>query len=754
MGRKEPIYLASTSSLPRQYVFLWKGIVTKMSNTFNRLAKEKSPYLLQHATNPVEWYPWGPEAFAKAKAEDKPVFLSIGYSTCHWCHVMEHESFCSPEIARILNDHFIAVKVDREERPDIDKIYMQAVMAWTGSGGWPMSVFLTSDQHPFFGGTYFPPEPRWGSPGFRDVLLSVHAAWGHQREKIEAAGQSILEILQSERQSLPGSSTGREVLWEKAYQEFEQTFDVRYGGFGSAPKFPMGHNFSFLLRYWGRTKSPQALKMVEDTLTAIHRGGIYDHLGGGFHRYATDSQWQVPHFEKMLYDQALLVRAYGEAYQATGYEQYAQVVRETLDYVLRDLSAAQGGFFCAEDADSVDPDEGVSQIAHQGHGEKKEGSFYLWRYDELMQILGKKDGEMFVFHYGMEPRGNAKADPHGEFIGKNILYEAHSLEETSRQFSCGVPNVAEGLQECRQRLMAVRQKRPRPHLDDKIITDWNGLMIAAMAFGGRLLGESRYIQAACRAAHFILQQMRPTPRRLLHRYRDGQAAVSGMLDDYAFFIEGLLMLYEATWKVDFLVAAVELAEGMIASFRDEASGGFFMTDQEAEPLIIRPKEVYDGAIPSGVSMAAMVCIKIYHLTQNIIWRERAEALFENVFPEIQARPSAYCQFLIAWDMARGPVTTMVLTGDQNADLVQRAARLSQEKFLPYLLVVHRPMELKAQDPLSQLIPSLESQKPVEAKPAVYMCDEQGCRPPIVDAETLEKVFKSMGKGFDGKTGGF
>ncbi|MBZ0166543.1 MAG: thioredoxin domain-containing protein, partial [Candidatus Omnitrophica bacterium] len=518
----------------------------KSPNTLNRLAQEKSPYLLQHAANPVDWYPWSEEAFEKARREDKPVFLSIGYSTCHWCHVMEGESFENEVIAKYLNEHFVAIKVDREERPDVDQIYMSAVQTMTGHGGWPLSVFLSPDRKPFFGGTYFPPYAKWGSPGFMDVLVSIDQGWRNDRDKLIKSGEALTGML---AQSLPGQSGVEELspdIFQQAFSEFQRTYDNVHGGFGNAPKFPTSHNLSFLLRYWHRARNEAALTMVTQTLRQMADGGMYDHLGGGFHRYSTDREWQIPHFEKMLYDQAILARTYLEAYQITKDPFYARIARETFGYCLRDLRDANGAFHSAEDADSLDPYEftGMSPDPNQKF-EKKEGAFFLWTKEQLERVLPGRDAEIFSYYYGVQADGNAKSDPHGEFGGRNVLAAARSIDACAGKFQIKPDEVTESLERSKAILFLLREDRPRPHLDDKVLVDWNGLLISSLAIGSRVLHEPAYLDAAEEAARFIMHNM-IKDGRLLHRYRDGEAAIPGMLDDYAFFTNGLIDLYEAT----------------------------------------------------------------------------------------------------------------------------------------------------------------------------------------------------------------
>src|SRR3989338_8994214 len=579
----------------------------------NLLSKEKSPYLLQHANNPVHWYPWGDEAFAKAKAEDKPVFLSIGYSTCHWCHVMEHESFENPEIAEVMNKYFVSIKVDREERPDVDNIYMKAVVSLTGSGGWPLSVFVTADRKPFYGGTYFLPDSQWGRPGFKELLLSINDAWQNKRDELVKSSHSITQNLQSKSSwgQIGGNPMPDEGTLRSAYGQYAQRFDSRYGGFGGAPKFPSSHNLSYLLRYWKRANEPKALAMVEKTLTEMAKGGMYDHIGGGFHRYSTDQRWFIPHFEKMLYDQAMLSKTYLEAYQGTKGEKYAQTVREIFEYVLRDMTDFKGGFYSAEDADSLPPEKFANMTPAEGlSSEKTEGAFYLWRYQEIIEHVGKESAEIFNYYYGVESRGNALSDHQGEFRGKNILHVAHDLGEMAQRFGKTPQEIQKILNESRNKLFEVRKFRPRPHLDDKVLVDWNGLMISSLALGSRVLDESRYREAAEKSAQFILSALVRKDGRLLHRYLDGEAGILGTLEDYAFFIHGLIDLYEATFKEEYLKEAKRLTGDMVKLFWNDKEGGFFFTATDAEKLLIREKEIYDGAIPSGNAIAVLDLLRM------------------------------------------------------------------------------------------------------------------------------------------------
>jgi uncharacterized protein YyaL (SSP411 family) len=647
-------------------------------NYTNHLIGEKSPYLLAHAQNPVDWHPWGKAAFDRAKLEDKPVLLSVGYSTCHWCHVMAHESFEDEGISRIINEHFIAIKVDREERPDIDHIYMTATTAMTGQGGWPLTVFLTPQGDPFYGGTYFPPYAKWGNVGFADLLGSIAKAWAADRANILTSSRSITEgLLQRQQKEASSAEKMDEAVLNNALRQMRGQFDPENKGFGSAPKFPMGHNLSFLLRCYKRSSSMEALNMAGETLTAMARGGIWDHLAGGFHRYSTDQSWHVPHFEKMLYDQALLSRVYLEAYQVFHSEEYAHIAREILDYVQRDMTDPLGAFYSAEDADSL---EGVD-------GHLKEGAFYVFSQSEIESVLGKEQAAVFNYCYGVLPHGNAAVDPHGEFKGKNILYRAHNIDEAAAKFLKKEDEIKEALKDGRAKLSALRSQRPRPYKDNKVLCDWNGLMIASFAFASRVLGESRYAQTAVKAADFILGSMRAAPAggaasgRLLHRWRDGEAGITGTLEDYAFFIYGLLEVYEATFHDKYLDAAQGLADRMIEYFADQV-GGFYMTASDAESLIIRPKEAYDGALPSGNSAAALILLKLYALTKKDVYNRQAQALFSCFASSVAQAPYAHCFLLSALDLhLQGPLE-ITFQGALDDPMVAKMLKVLYKHFIP------------------------------------------------------------------------
>lgn len=688
---------------------------TKTHKYNNRLAKEKSPYLLQHAQNPVDWFAWGEEAFTKAEQEDKPVFLSIGYSTCHWCHVMEKESFENEEIAKILNENFVSIKVDREERPDVDNIYMQAVMAMTGGGGWPLSVFLTPDKKPFFGGTYFPPEERYGMPSFKNLLLTVAEAWKNKREELLQSASSITDFLQKETESETSLKLSPEIL-DKAFQEYADQFDSVYGGFGPAPKFPSPHNLSFLLRYYHRTKEPKSLEMVEKTLQKIAYGGINDHIGGGFHRYSTDARWLVPHFEKMLYDQATLSKAYLEAYQVTKNPLYAKVAREIFQYVQRDMTERGGGFYSAEDADS----------------EGEEGKFYVWRPEEIQKILGEKEGEIFNSFYGITELGNFENQT-------SILNVNVTMEEFAKKNDIPLDKLQLILEEGKKKLFTQREKKVHPHKDDKILTDWNGLMISSLAYGSQVLGDKAYLTAAQRAADFILNKLQKDGK-LLKRYRDAEAKIPGYLDDYAFFIAGLIDLYEACFETKYLNEAMRLTEDMIESFWDSSGAGFYFNGKENEELISNTKEFYDGAIPSGNSVAALDLLRLGRLTMNTDWEKKASQMLKNFLGKIQKQPTASSQMLCALDFYLGPTKEIVLAGDLNSPETVDMLKTIHQKFLPNKVLAFHFDGKSGQD-LEKLIPFSEGFKMQAGKTTAYVCENYVCQRPVNEINKLLELLE-------------
>ena len=597
----------------------------------NRLAGETSPYLLQHAANPVDWYPWGEEALEKARSENKPIFLSIGYSACHWCHVMEHESFENPQIAALMNEHFVNIKVDREERPDLDQIYMSAVMAMTGHGGWPMSVFLTPQCKPFFGGTYFPPTDSRGMAGFPRVLMSVHQAWSDRREEITESAAEMTEQLRAFGAITKGTGPLDIKLLDQAARTLMRNFDPTHGGFGSAPKFPHPMDLRVLLRHHLRTKNEQALHVVRHTLDKMARGGIYDHLGGGFARYSTDERWLAPHFEKMLYDNALLSSVYLEAFQLTGDAGFRQVAREIMDYVLGRMTGDHGAFHSTEDADS----EGV------------EGKYYVWSLAEITELLGADRAKTFCYVYDITQSGN--------WEDHNIINMPRPIDQAAKLLARDQGELEADLAASRAILLAAREKRVPPAMDTKVLVSWNGLMIAALALGGRVLGDDRYLEAAGRAAGFILDQMRRRDGRLLHTYKDGQAKLDAYLDDYAGLIDGLTRLYESTGEPRWVESALELAAIMIDEFADAEQGGFYFTGRRHEALIARQKDIHDNATPSGNGLAATALLRLGALTGRGDLTASGKQALEAIQTVLEREPAACGQSLIALDFLLGKV---------------------------------------------------------------------------------------------------
>ncbi len=689
----------------------------------NRLEHEKSPYLQQHALNPVDWYPWGEEAFEKARREDKPIFLSIGYSTCHWCHVMERESFEVEATAEILNKWFVAVKVDREERPDIDRIYMNYVQAATGGGGWPMSVWLTPDLHPFVGGTYFPPDNRYGRPGFPEILTRVANGWRDDRARIVESSAQVMEELR--RQSAVTSNGPDHVppsVMDSAFQQFRRTYDSKLGGFGGPPKFPRPSVHNFLLRYWKRTGQDEALDMVAETLVAMEKGGMNDQLGGGFHRYSVDEYWFVPHFEKMLYDQAQLVTSYLEAFQITGNATFSLAARRTIDYVLREMTAPEGAFWSAEDADSVvDP-------ADPHH--KSEGWFYIWSWAEVVDLLGEEKARWFAFRYGMEPDGNVANDPHHEFTGRNILFEAHSIEETAHHFERGPDEVMQAIFDAQQKLFAARAARVRPHLDDKILTAWNGLMISAIARGAAILDEPSYAVAAQKAADFLLATMRAPDGGLLRRYRQGEAAIGAMLDDYAFFIQGLIDLYEATFEFRYLEQAVALTDDQRSRFEDREGGGFFASAQEDAARLNRIKDDYDGAEPSGNSVALMNLLRLHRITGREDLLASARNLIRAFSTRLAATAFGMPQMLAACEFDLAPNREIVVAGDPDPAMIRQLWK----HFDPNRIL------LKAAPEIAKYNPAVTEL--AKAGAAVAICENFTCQAPARNADDLARLLNS------------
>ncbi len=680
----------------------------------NRLAREKSPYLLQHANNPVDWYAWGDEAFEKAKEEDKPIFLSIGYSTCHWCHVMEKESFENDETAKLMNDTFVSIKVDREERPDIDHVYMIVCQMMTGSGGWPLNIIMTPDRRPFFAGTYFPKESVYGRLGLDDLSRQVKKLWTESRDQVLDSSEKVMLALNRIQEDSPGEPLGKGVL-NSAFRQLSQNYNPKYGGFSKAPKFPTAHNMLFLLRYWKRTGDDSALRMVEHTLKAMRLGGIYDQVGFGFHRYSTDDRWLVPHFEKMLYDQAMLAMTYTEAYQATGKEQYESVAHEIFAYVLRDMTAADGGFFSAEDADS----EGV------------EGKFYVWTMDEIRNVLDSSEEELVIEVYRVEDEGNFHEEASGRLTGGNILHMRQSPDETASRLGIPYAELKTRLEQARLKLFKSREQRIHPHKDDKILTDWNGLMIAALSKAAQAFDRPDYADAAIKATDFILSKLRAPDGRLLHRYRDGEAGLPSNVDDYVFMIWGLLELYEATFNVEYLKTALDLNQISLRHFWDPERGGFYFTSADESELPVRKKEIYDGAMPSGNSVAALNLLRLHRITGNPEFEKMADQLGRTFSGSVSQFSSAYTQLLVSVEFGLGPSHEIVITGQAGAMDTKRLLNELRKSFLPNKVVLFRPSNGDSSE-IIDIAPYTRDQKTLDGKATAYVCANFSCEMPTSD----------------------
>jgi hypothetical protein len=701
----------------------------------NRLIHEKSPYLLQHADNPVDWFPWSGEAFAKARRDGKPIFLSVGYSTCHWCYVMESQSFANPAIAAVMNEHFVSIKLDREERPDVDRVYMSFVQATTGGGGWPMSVFLTPDLKPFFGGTYFPPDT------FRSLLQQVHNVWTAQRDEIVQSAEKATRFLQAQVSTgatTAASKLGLPVL-DNTYRQIKSSYDAKLGGFGSAPKFPRPVTLNFLVRYYARTRDKAGLDMTRHTLRAMARGGMHDHLGGGFHRYSTDAAWHVPHFEKMLYDQAQLAMSYADAYQITKETFFADIVRDVLDYVLRDMRGPDGGFYSAENADSAVEERDADLV---------EGAFYVWTADQIQDVLGAEVAAVFSYHYGVEPSGNVppQQDIQGELKGKNVLIVRHTLAETAAQFKTSQEKVRDAVEMARKTLVAARTRRVRPSLDDKVLVAWNGLMISAFARAAQVLDEPRYLEASQAAAGFIESRMYDANTNLLtRRYRDGQVDIAGVLEDYAFLIQGLLDLYETSFDVKWLTWAVRLQEQQDALFWDGKGGGYFSTRADAANVLVRMKDDYDGAEPSPNSVAAMNLLRLWQMTDRQELREKADATFAALADRLGPQGAAVPQLVAALDFSLSKPKQIVIAGEPGAADTRAMLRLVHDRFIPnkiLLLADGGP----AQQQLAQSLPFLKGVSRKDGRATAYICENYVCQLPTADlgiaAQLLDGTWKA------------
>jgi uncharacterized protein YyaL (SSP411 family) len=688
-----------------------KSLYIKEFEMANRLAQESSPYLLQHADNPVDWYPWGEEALAKAREEEKPILLSIGYAACHWCHVMAHESFEDEATAEVMNRHFVNVKVDREERPDLDSIYMNAVVAMTGQGGWPMTVFLTPEGHPFYGGTYFPPTARYGMPAFSQVLESVARAWETKRDDIESSATEVSQHLGRQLGLQGQEGELSPALFDQALKGLRQSYDRSQGGWGNAPKFPQSMTIEFLLRMAHSRDDESALQMATHTLEMMARGGMYDHVGGGFARYSTDARWLVPHFEKMLYDNAQLARVYLHAWQLTGRDDFRRVVEETLDWVVREMRHEEGGFFSSLDADS----------------EGEEGKFYVWQRDEIEEILEPDDASLFMLYYDVSKRGN--------WEGSNILNTPRELDEVARTLNMDEDEARQRLQQARQKLYDVRSQRVWPGLDDKVLTSWNGLMMAAFAEAGRILGRQDYTEVAVQNAQFLYDNLRTGEGRLLRTWKAGsEARYNGYLEDYAYLADGLLALYQAVFDERWFQWAEELAQMMLEHFRDEEAGGFYDTSDDHEDLIHRPKDVQDNAVPSGNAMAATVLLTLSLFTGKGDYWDLAEQTVGAMGAAMAQYPTGFAQWLNA--------ATLIVGQPQEVAIVGQPDEAGTQALLDVLNEAYRPYQVVAVGQNGDAVPLLRNRSRLKDQATAYVCRQFVCRQPVAEPEALRQQLEN------------
>ncbi len=687
---------------------------------YNHLRGEKSPYLIQHAENPVDWYPWGEEAFQKAKKENKPIFLSIGYSTCHWCHVMARESFEDPDMAVLINQVFVPVKVDREEHPDVDSTYMAACQIMTGRGGWPLTVLLTPDLKPFFAGTYFPKDDSELSVGLRSIVLNLKGMWEKDNKQLLESADDITNALNQLSSTKSGELLPESTL-TRAYNVLTNSFD-EHGGFGTSQKFPSPNLLLFLLRYFERTGEQGALDMVEKTLQAMRMGGIWDHVGFGFHRYTVDPGWLVPHFEKMLYDQALLALVYLEAYQATGKDEYRETADKILEYVLRDMTSEEGGFYSAEDAES----EGI------------EGKFYIWTEQEMKRILELEDYKLFTKVYQVKERGNYLDELTGLFTGKNILHLEKPLHTTAEEMGLKVEELKGKLDTILEKLFQEREKRVHPRKDDKVLTDWNGLMIAALARAGRILNEKRYTEAAIKAANFIKGNLYPDGR-LHHRYRDGEVKVEGYLEDHAFLVWGLLELYEATLDSKWLEWAYQLNQILLDEYLDEENGGFYLTSKDAEEVLTRKKDLNDSALPSGNGITLLNLQQLSTLLEDQKLNEMALMQEKAFSPLVNQAPTGHIIFLMGMINRLGPFYEVVIAGEKGEDETQKLLEIFNENYLPWAVY---SLNSSDEEWLESRVESFSEKKPVEGQATAYVCKQGICELPLTDPSKLLELLKN------------
>jgi uncharacterized protein YyaL (SSP411 family) len=689
-----------------------------MIKNSNKLLNEKSPYLLQHAHNPVDWFPWSDDAFEKARIEDKPIFLSIGYSTCHWCHVMEKESFEDKDVAKLMNDAFVSIKVDREERPDIDGIYMSVCQMMTGSGGWPLTIVMTPDKKPFFAGTYFPKNNRYGRIGMLELAPKLKDVWINKRDDILKSADEIASSLNTGDKETAKVQID-ELIFTKAYAELLRRYDDTDGGFGNAPKFPTPHNLIFLLRYWKRKNEPKALEMVEKTLREMRKGGIYDHIGFGFARYSTDQNWLVPHFEKMLYDQAMLVLAYTETFLATKNIFYKNTAQEILEYVKRDMTHPEGGFYSAEDADS----------------EGEEGKFYLWDADEIRNILERDDSDFAISVFNVADDGNWIDESKGMMTGTNILHFNKSYKEYAKEFNLSEEDFSRKLESVRKKLFNNREKRIHPYKDDKILVDWNGLMISAFAKAAQAFDDDRYSEAAIKAYSFIEKYLIDKEGRLIHRFRENESGLPAHIDDYAFIINASIDLYETTFEIKYLNRAVDLNKILLNEFWDNESGGFYFTSIKSENLIARLKEVYDGAIPSGNSVSLLNLIRLSRFTGNTSLDDISHKMIEYFSGYVSKSPSVFTQFLSGLDFYFGPTYEIVISSDGEDQTTKEAIDLIRGSFNPgKVVVLNFPNQVKE---ISKVIPFVTDMKIINNKPTFYVCKNFICNAPVHTTNELK-----------------
>jgi uncharacterized protein YyaL (SSP411 family) len=691
----------------------------RKSKKTNHLINEKSPYLIQHAYDPVNWYPWSDEAFARAQSENKPIFLSIGYSTCHWCHVMERESFEDVDVAKLMNSAFICIKVDREERPDIDNLYMSVCQLMTGSGGWPLTIIMTPDKKPFYAATYIPKETRFGRAGLIDLIPQIKTLWSQKKDRVLHTVNQVAIALEH-ISHLSGTGFLDITINKTTYEYLSRNFDEDYGGFGTAPKFPTPHNLIFLLRYWKQSGEKKPLEMVEKTLLSMRYGGIFDHVGFGFHRYSTDRQWLLPHFEKMLYDQALLAYVYTETYQATRKKIYEDIAREIFTYVLRDMTSPEGAFYSAEDADS----------------EGKEGKFYVWSYAEIKKLLGR-DANFIIKVFDIKKGGNFLEEVSRGETGTNILRISKAPASTAKDIGQPVHSFLRRLERVRKRLFKIREERVHPHKDDKILTDWNGLMIAALAKGAQVYNDSLLADKAKKAVRFVLNTMQKDGR-LLHRFRDGEAAILANLDDYAYLIWGLIELYEATFDAEYLKTALALNSDLVKLFWDHRNGGFYFTPEDGEHLLVRQKQFSDSALPSGNAVAMWNLMRLGRITANPDLEQMASEVMGQVADRVKQSPLSHTHLLTALDFMTGTHYEVLVVGDLSKRGTQRMIEAIRSRFLPNLVVVFKPHN-EEQPEITQVVPSTQHQEALNNKATAYICVNTNCKAPTTNIREMLKI---------------